>query len=79
MSPNDIFLYSQIQLSSERLPPAAYGNSCRAPQPSIVHRENLGWRSPSNPSPQNSWNPMEEEAESVRARGDGGHPEDKAL
>lgn len=48
-----------VQLSSERLPPVAYGSRCRDPRSDIT--QTLNCRSPLGLSPQRSMNPAERE------------------
>lgn len=55
------------------------------PHPDVIHTQReslehtaLNGKSPLNPSPQGLGNPTEEEAGSVRARGNGGYPKYEA-
>lgn len=53
MIPNDTVILTDeylIQSSSEHIPPAVIGNLCRDPQTDFMWRENLNWRTLSNPS-----------------------------
>lgn len=66
MISNGILLLSLISVLSshhQRLPVPAYRNKYRNPQTDITQRDNLNETSPSNPSPQRSGNPNEEEDE----------------